>query len=253
MVNSSQGIPQSLSILIPVRNEGINLKLMLRVLRATIEVSHELLIIYDSEEDDSIPVVNKIMKEYPGLRLVRNIKGKGVPNALRSGFEAATGDIILILTADDLGPVLTVEPMLDLIHQGYDFVSATRYSMGGRAIGGVFMSRLLSRIANRLFYILCDTPLTDSTLGIKMFKRSILKQFTLTSKTGWSIAFELSLKAQISNLKIVELPIISVNRFFGGVSSFKLAPWVKEYTQWFYWGLGEFSKQKKLRIQQLFR
>lgn len=243
---------RKLSILIPVRNEGVNLKLMLRILHATIDVPHELLIIYDIEEDDSIPVVNKIAKEYPQLRLVRNNKGKGVPNALRSGFENATGDVILILTADDLGPVLSVEPMLELISQGYDFLSATRYSKGGRAVGGVFMSRLLSRIANRLFYILCDTPLTDSTLGIKMFKRSILKHFTLSSQTGWSIAFELSLKSQIANLKIVELPIISVNRFFGGVSSFRLAPWVKEYTRWFYWGLCQFAKQRKLRIQKLF-
>ncbi len=54
----------TLSILIPVRNEGINLKIMLKILSAIVEVSHEVLVTYDSLGDDSIGVVEKVREDY---------------------------------------------------------------------------------------------------------------------------------------------------------------------------------------------
>ena len=47
-----------LSILLPVRNEGINLRVMLRMLRGMVEVPHEVLVVYDRPDDDSVPVVD---------------------------------------------------------------------------------------------------------------------------------------------------------------------------------------------------
>src|ERR1700704_6237042 len=77
-----------LSILLPVRNEGINLRLMLKILRAVVDVPHEVLVVYDSPDDDSIPVVNDVQKIYPELRGVQNARGRGVVNAIRGGVAA---------------------------------------------------------------------------------------------------------------------------------------------------------------------
>jgi glycosyltransferase involved in cell wall biosynthesis len=230
-----------LSLLIPVFNEGVNLKIMLKILKATVELPHETLIVYDFPEDDSIPVAKSLKGFYPELRLVHNTKGRGVINAIKSGVEAARSDYILLLTADDMGPLLSLEEMVNLMDSGCDLVSATRYAYGGRAMGGYLTSRFLSRTANTIFRILVPSSLTDSTIGIKMFRKSMFKKINLCAKpVGWACAFELAIKAQLNCFKLGEVPITSINRFYGGKSSFKLGAWFNEYVKWFFWGIKEF-------------
>lgn len=227
-----------LSIVMPVLNEGVNLRMMLRILQATIDVPHEVLVVYDTLDDDSIPVVKAMQRSYPKLKSVHNKFGRGVINAIKAGVNAAIGDYVLIISADDIGPLLAVDDMIYLMDKGCDFVSATRYAHGGRIFGGYFISRLLSRIANKVFYIISGSALTDLTLGVKMFRRSIFNKLNLEAKpVGWAVAFEMAIKAQLAGLKLGEVPIISINRFYGGKSSFKLGHWVIEYSKWFFFGL----------------
>lgn len=241
-----------LSTLIPVLNEGVNLKIMLKILEATIDVPHEVLVVYDSLDDDSIPVVKEVQKTYSRIKSVHNKLGRGVINAIKSGMDTASGDYILIIAADDIGPVLAVDDMLYLMDHGCDFVSATRYAYEGRNIGGAFTSRLLSRIANRLFHIISGSTFTDLTLGVKMFRRSLFNKLNLEAKpVGWAVAFEMAIKAQIADLKLGEVPIISINRFYGGKSSFKLGPWVLEYSKWFLWGIKELYRSNKRNVVAL--
>ena len=54
-----------LSVLVPVRNEGVNIKIMLKVLKGVIEVPHEILFIYDHPKDNSIEVGNKLKNQFP--------------------------------------------------------------------------------------------------------------------------------------------------------------------------------------------
>ena len=137
-----------LSILLPVRNEGINLRIMLKILRAVVEVPHEVLVVYDSANDDSIAVVNEVHQIYPELRGIQNTLGHGVVNAIRAGVAASEGDVILIFAADEVGPVLAIDDMITLIRDGCDFVSCTRYAHGGRRLGGSLVSAFLSFCAN---------------------------------------------------------------------------------------------------------
>jgi|TARA_B100001971_G_C18102376_1_gene489601 glycosyltransferase involved in cell wall biosynthesis len=237
-----------LSILMPVLNEGINLKIMLKILKATIDMPHEVLVVYDMPNDDSIPVVKAMQKDYPMLRLVHNKLGKGVINAIKAGVDAAIGEYVLLIAADDIGPVLAVDDMISLMDEGCDLVNATRYAYGGRNMGGIFISRILSKISNKLFYVLSGSALTDPTLGVKMFRRSLFNQLKLESKpVGWAVSFEFAIKAQLAGWKLGEVPMISINRFYGGKSSFKFGPWVVEYTKWFLWGFKHLHSSGRLR------
>lgn len=227
-----------LSIVIPVFNEGVNLKMLLPILEAVVETPHETLIVHDIPNDDSIPVVKSLQKKYTSLKLVHNTLGRGVINAVKSGVNVAMGDYVLIIAADDIGPSLIINEMIYLMGKGCDLVNATRYAYGGKNIGGVFMSRTLSIIANRLFQVLAGCALTDPTLGVKMFRRSLFRNIKLESKpVGWAVSFEFAMKAQAAGWKLGEVPLVSLNRIYGGKSSFKLGPWVAEYTRWFLWGL----------------
>ena len=226
-----------LSILLPVRNEGVNLKIMLKILRATLDVPHEVLVVHDTADDDTIPVVEEMRQQYINTRAVHNTLGRGVINAIRAGVAAANGEYVLIFAADEVGPVLAIEDMLWLMGHGCDFVSCTRYAHGGRRLGGSFIGGVLSRTANRLLHMFCGSKLSDATTGIKMFRKSVFDAMHLEAKpVGWAVTFEMALKAQLGGLKLGEVPIISIDRLYGGQSSFKLGPWFWEYLRWFRWG-----------------
>lgn len=240
-----------LSILLPVRNEGVNLRIMIKILRAVLEVPHEILVVYDSSDDNSIEVGRDLQRDYPNLRLVHNTLGRGVINALRAGVKEARGSYVLIFAADEVGPVLAIEHMLELMDQGCEFISCTRYAKGGRRLGGSFIGGLLSRTANFLFHRLSASLLTDSTTGIKMFRRELFDGLKLESQPiGWVVAFELAMKAQLAGFRMAEVPIISIDRLYGGQSTFQLGPWFKEYLRWFFWGLWHLRRGRKLPVRQ---
>lgn len=227
-----------LSIILPVRNEGINLRIMLKILNAVVDVSNEVLVVVDSPQDETIPVVHELQPHYAHLRLIQNELGRGVVNAIRAGVAAAQGQYILIFAADEVGPVLAIHDMLALAYEGCQFVSCTRYAHGGRRLGGSLIGGLLSRVANWLFNRLSGCVLSDATTGIKLFERDIFELLQLEANpVGWAVAFEMSIKAQMNGLSLGEVPIISIDRLYGGTSTFKLGPWVREYLRWFFWGL----------------
>jgi len=227
----------TLSILLPVRNEGINLRVMVKLLTAVVEVPYELLIVYDFPEDDSIPVVQEMQNNHPNLRLVHNQNGRGVVNAIRAGVEAAVGDYVLLFAADEVGPLLAIEDMLALMDEGCDLVSCSRYAHGGRRLGGSMIGGALSRLANRLFHRLAGCVMSDATTGIKLFRRSLFDSLHLEARpVGWAVTFEMAMKAQLAGWQLGEVPIISIDRLYGGKSTFRLGPWTGEYLRWFIWG-----------------
>ena len=99
---------------------------------------------------------------------------------------------------------------------------------------------LLSRAANKLFHVLAGSVLSDSTTGIKMFRRELFERLDLQSRPiGWAVTFEMAMKAEAAGVRLGEVPIISIDRLYGGQSTFRLGPWVGEYLRWFLWGARE--------------
>jgi len=234
-----------LTILIPVRNEGGNIKVMLKILKAVINVSYEALIVYDSYDDDAISIVQSMQPYCNQVKLVYNNFGKGVVNAIKAGIKASSGEYILLLAVDDLGPVIAIEEMISLLDEGCDLVSCTRYAYGGRRLGGSFTEGVLSRFGNELFRILSGSMLTDATTGLKLFRKQILDQITLESNpVGWAVVFELAIKAQLAGMRIGEVPVVSIDRLYGGKATFSLVPWFKEYLRWFLWGVKNLRRSK---------
>ncbi len=245
-MNPQTSVPVKLSILMPVRNEGVNIPIMLKILRAVVEVPHEVLIVYDDPSDDSVPVVEALRPRYPNLRPIHNAEGNGVAGAIRAGIRHARGEYILIFAVDETGPVLAIDGMLARMDRGDDLVNCTRYAAGGRRLGGSLVAGVLSRIANRSFRLLAGSPLTDLTLGIKMIRRSAFDVIALEQKSiGWSVAFELAIKAQLAGLRISEVPVVSIDRLFGGESTFRLVPWSMEYLRWFVWGVVQMRRPRR--------
>jgi dolichol-phosphate mannosyltransferase len=248
-VNGDAGRPV-VSILIPVKNEGLNLTIMLKILRAVVDVPHEVLVVFDREEDDSLPVVRAMASQYRTIHAVHNTVGPGVLNALRAGIARARGVYVLIFAADEVGPVLAIDDMIALMEQGCDFVSCTRYAHGGRRLGGSFVGGVASRLANWAFCHLSGCRLTDATTGIKMFRPELFTTLNLEARpVGWAVAFEMGIKAQLAGLKLGEVPIVSIDRLYGGRSTFSFGSWTVEYLRWFVWGLRQSLRLRRDRSE----
>jgi dolichol-phosphate mannosyltransferase len=236
---------KKLSILLPVKNEKENISVMLKILFATLDLSSEVIIIYDSPDDNTVSIVQSLQKKIPNIILLQNKLGKGVANAVLSGINKSSGEYILVFASDDVGPALAIEDMVYLMDKGCDLVSSTRYAHGGKRLGGSLIQSMLSRTGNYFFRLAVGTTLTDSTTGIKMFRKSLINKIHLESKIGWAFVFELSIKAQIANVKLGEVPIISIDRLYGGSSSFKASPWFREYLKWFIYGVKNLHRRGK--------
>lgn len=242
-----------LSILMPVRDEAINIPIMLKMLAAAVETPHEVLIIYDYQEDNSVVAAKSIQSKYPNLQLVYNDLGRGVLNALIKGIQVAKGEFVLITCVDDIGALLAIDDMVCLLRQGCDFVSGTRYSHGGRRLAGSKLGTFLSTSAN-LIFSLCGSKLTDTTTGFKMFKRNRFTDLKLESKpVGWVVAFEIGIKAQLVGFKLGEVPILSIDRLYGGNSTFQPWPWFVEYSKWLFWGIRQLSKNGSAKSEVMVR
>ena len=191
---------KNLSIILPVYNEKDSLSLMIKIICSTLNFQHEIIIVYDDQNDNCIPEVKKLQTSYKNIKLIHNQVGKGVKYAITVGIQNSEFENILITVVDEIFPVISIEKMLNMIvEQNYDFVSGTRYKKGGKRLGGSIIGGLLSRLANNSFSFITNFPLSDLTTGIKMFKKSFFKQVEInTPATGWVFAFELSIKAFVS-------------------------------------------------------
>ena len=89
-----------ISLVVPVYNEADNIQPFLRDVEAQVREPHEMLIVYDFPEDTTLPAVAAMQPPCPDVRLVHNTLGKGVLNALKAGFQASRGDVVVVMMAD---------------------------------------------------------------------------------------------------------------------------------------------------------
>ena len=130
--------------------------------------------------------------------------------------------------------MLAIEDMMTLMDDGAEFVSVTRYAHGGRRLGGSMIGQLLSRTANGVLGAdLRHGAVRRNHRHQAVPPRRFQPPDAGYSAVGWSIAFEMAINAQLLGLKLGEVPTISIDRLFGGKSSFQLVPWVLGYFGYF--------------------
>src|SRR5437773_1796358 len=136
----------TVDFIVPVYNEAENIERALRELDASTPLPKRLIVVYDFDEDSTLPVVRTL--NIGSITLVKNSHGKGVLDAIRTGIDAATGDVVIISMADLSDDTRVIGEMIRLIREEhYDIVCASRYMRGGRHIGVPLLKKSLSRLA----------------------------------------------------------------------------------------------------------
>lgn len=221
-----------LSIILPVYREGEHVTPVLRALVGAIHVPFELLVVYDFDEDPTVPVLRSLQVEIAQLRPLRNDLGRGVLNAMKAGIAEARGDYVLISMADGSDEPEVVDRMVELARDGVDVVAASRYMRGGRQVGGPAFKRLLSRTAGLTLHWLGGVPIHDPTNNFKLYSVRFLDSVTIESTAGFELALELSVKAALAHRKMAEVPTTWRDRT-AGQSNFRLRKWLPHYLRWY--------------------
>ncbi len=196
-----------ISVVIPVLNEAENLYYVLPFLPAMVD---EVVLVDGHSNDATIAVAQQLCPQIKVIAQTR--RGKG--NALKEGFAASTGDIIVMIDGDSSTNPSEIPDFVEALLQGNDFAKGSRFVKGGgseditpvRSMGNY----ALCTLANLLFH----TRYSDLCYGYNAFWRSALDKIELNCD-GFEVETMLNLRAYKAGLKIVEVPSYERVRIFG--------------------------------------
>jgi len=226
-----------LSIVMPVYNEGEVIKKTIHGVETKVKIPHELLIIYDMNEDTTIEPVQKLQKKFPKVKLVKNIYGKGALNALKTGLKKAKGKAVCVMMADLTDDPVILNQMYREYDQGFDVVAASRYMKGGRQIGGPLIKRILTQTAGLSLHFLVGLPTHDATNSFRLYSKKFLDSVKIEADGGFELAIELTVKAHFGGFKVTEVP--TTWTFLAKESRFYLAKWLPKYLKWYLWAVNK--------------
>lgn len=195
------------SVVIPALNEAENLPHVLATLPATI---HELVLV-DGHSIDGTPRVAR--EHYPEVTIVGQ-PGRGKGDALRAGFAACSGDIIVMMDADGSTDGAEIGRFVDALVGGADFAKGSRFMRGGgseditpiRRLGNAFLCGLV----NTLF----RTSYTDLCYGYNAFWRRVLPAIG-PDCSGFEVETLINVRAARAGLRVVEVPSLEHPRIYG--------------------------------------
>lgn len=228
-----------ISMVIPALNEGENLQRVLFQIQSAVESPFECITVIDTATDTSVQQVQALSLNDSRFSYSINVLGKGPAAALKHGFDVATGDVVVVLSADGSEDVLQIEPMAALVRRGVSIVSASRFMHGGQMVGSPFIKGILSKYAGLSLYFLRRIGTKDPTNNFKAYSKEFLDQTSVESKHGFEVALELIVKSKKSGKYVAEIPTIWVERQ-EGVSKFNVMRAIPRYLYWYLYAFNPF-------------
>jgi dolichol-phosphate mannosyltransferase len=227
-----------LTVICPVYNEAENIRNLLEALMNSSSLPMEVLLVYDTEQDTTIPVVKNIFRQFPfEIKLIKNQFGRGALNAIKTGFISASGEAALVVMADLSDDFSVIENMYSLItREGYDIVCGSRYMKGGHHIGGPRLKKFFSGFIGVSLHFLAGIPVHDVTNSYKMYRTSFLRSIDTKSHGGFEIGMELVVKGFSKGSNITEVPSTWNDRT-AGKSHFRIWRWGPDYFRWYVYAL----------------
>lgn len=237
------------AVIIPMYNECENASAIIDAVMA-LEVPFDVLVIDDNSPDGTAAIVKEKMKQYPGRVDIIERAGKlGLGTAYIEGFKycVAKGyDYICEMDADfSHNPKDLLRLRQAAIDEKADVVVGSRYVSGVNVVNWPMGRVLMSYYASKYVRLVTGLPIHDTTAGFVCYRRRVLETLPLDKVKFKGYAFQIEMKftATKYGFKVVEVPIIFVNRVLGtskmsggifseavfGVIRLKWNSWFKKY------------------------
>lgn len=220
------------SIVVTAYDEGEAIVGYLDRLLESVTIPCEVLVVYDSPDDTTVPWLEKYAKSDSRVVPTLNTYGRGPARAIRFGFDTAQSDVIVVTMADGCDDPMQIDPLVRLVERGVVVAAASRYMRGGQQIGGPFLKSTLSRLAGLSLHFLARVGTHDATNSFKAYNAEFVRTVGIESDHGFEVGLELVAKARRRRLPVAELPTIWLERSYGQ-SKFKLSKWIPRYLRWY--------------------
>ena len=212
--------PLSATVVIPCRNERGNIEPAVQRLPRFAD-DLEIIFVEGHSRDGTMDEIRRVIAAYPQYDIKGFVQGgKGKGDAVRKGFAAARGDVLIILDADLTVPPEWIPRFYEALQSGRaEFANGTRlvYPMEAQAM------RFLNMIGNRAFSILftwlLNQRFTDTLCGTKVLSRAHYQQIAANRAYFGDFDpfgdFDLIFGAVKLNLKVAEVPVRYAARTYG--------------------------------------
>ena len=205
-------------VITPTYNERKNIVLLIeKILRKNPE--YHLLVVDDNSPDGTGQIVKKMQGKYKNLFIEEREKKSGLGTAYIHGFSwALKNDYDYIVQIDaDLSHNPDDIPKLVKRLEDNDLVIGSRYTNGVSVVNWPIRRLLLSYFANLYARLITGMHIKDSTGGFKAWKRKVLESIKIgdVQSQGYSFQIEMNFRALTKGFKIVEEPIIFIDRTIG--------------------------------------
>jgi glycosyltransferase involved in cell wall biosynthesis len=202
-------------LIVPARNEARNVWTVLASLPSCVD---EVILVDGNSTDATVAMA---LHCRPDIRVVgQDVPGKGA--ALRAGFLAATGDIIVMMDADGSMSADEIPRFVWYLDHGFDLVKGSRFAAGGGSADITPLRRAGNRTLLAAVNLLYGAQLSDLCYGFCSFRRSWLESLDLTA-SGFEIETEITVRALRAGLRVVEVPSYELPRRNGrsGLRTFR--------------------------------
>jgi dolichyl-phosphate beta-glucosyltransferase len=202
-----------LTVVVPVYNEESRFEAPLAQVHDFLSVhfpKSELIYVDDGSTDRTYEKLEETQKRYSRMRLVRGPQNAGKGDAVRRGFSAASGNVLLFSDADFSTPIEESLRLLNLLLEGDDIAIGSRGLAESRIeVHQSFLRESMGKTFNLIIRCLLPLPFHDTQCGFKMFRKEaadlIVSRMTLR---GFAFDVEMLTIARLHQLKIAEVPVV---------------------------------------------
>jgi glycosyltransferase involved in cell wall biosynthesis len=203
-----------LSIVIPAYNEEKTLETVLNAIQAKNPDVYEIIVVDDGSGDHTAEIAAAWCQGHPAGRLIRQPHNMGKTEALKTGFAASSGEIVIIQDADlEYDPADIPEVIEPIVQNKADVVYGSRFLVRRATRILYFRHYLANRFLTFLSNLFTDVNFSDVETCYKAFRGEIIRNMLITSQR---FGFEIEVTAKVSKLKcrIYEVPISYYGRTY---------------------------------------
>lgn len=202
-----------LSVIIPAYNEK---KTTRQIVERVLALPNLLEIVFvdDCSHDGTLEIAQELARREPKLRVIHHEKNRGKTEALKTGFAASKGEIVIVQDADLEYNPNEIPGLIELILEGEaDVVFGSRFQVRKAARVLYYYHYLANKLLTFLSDVFTNLNLTDVETGYKAFRGEIIRNMVITSS---GFGFEIEVTAKVSKLRcaIYEVPISYYGRTY---------------------------------------